>query len=249
MTEHHDNPPDDCTPIDVRDSSAPLAPWMLALADDVTYPAAEAVPRDMMWARIQRQRRDAVNRHHSRSRQPWWLARAAGIAAVLIGGVGVGRYLIPPENPVLSPTQVASQADSIAALGIGPDGLAALPFSNDPAHVAMEEHLGRTVALLTTVRDNDPALGPGADVGEWARELLGTTRMLIDEPQLSDARTRRLLQDVELVLVQIIQARGSVPATQRAPTETMRETNLLLRVRAATSAMRTGDELTFGGDP
>ena len=136
--------------------------------------------------------------------------------------------------------------------GLGPDALAELPQSSDPVRVAMGEHLARTVALLTTVRDQDPSMGPGADVSAWARDLLSTTRLLIDEPQLRDERTRRLLQDLELVLVQIIQARGSAPETQRAPKETIRETNLLPRVRAIVTASRPIEEtinsLTYGGD-
>ena len=111
----------------------------------------------------------------------------------------------------------------------------------------MEEHLAHTVALLTTVRNEDPAVGPAADVSGWARDLLGTTRLLLDEPQLRDERTRRLLQDLELVLVQIVQARKAAPATQRAPNETMRETNLLPRVRAAVTATRRGDDPILGG--
>ena len=111
----------------------------------------------------------------------------------------------------------------------------------------MEEHLARTVALLTTVRDEDPSTAPVADLDGWARELLSTTRLLLDEPQLRDERTRRLLQDLELVLAQIIQARKAAPETNRAPGETMRETNLLPRVRAAVTAARRGEEPTLGG--
>jgi hypothetical protein len=122
-----------------------------------------------------------------------------------------------------------------------------MPRSDDPAHVAMEEHLARTVALLTKVRNEDPVNGPASDLSSGARELLGTTRLLLDEPRLRDERTRRLLQDLELVLVQITYVRGSAPATQRAPSETMRETNLLPRVRAAVTASRRGDDPILGG--
>lgn len=275
-------------PEPVQRDDTPLDPWLLSLADEVTFPKSETVPREMMWARMQRQRcdtalpmynttvpstpqvsapRDRTPRDRApRDRAPmpivagssmtrtWagktWLSRAVGIAAILTLGIGVGRYVMPTASGVnaVVAAQSASHADSITALGLGPDALAALPYSNDPARVAMEEHLGRTVALLMTVRDDDPTYGPGADISGWARELLGTTRMLIDEPQLSDERTRRLLQDLELVLAQIIQARGSVPETQRAPSETMRETNLLPRVRAAATASRLGDDPIIGGD-
>ncbi len=251
--------PDDATP------DTPLDPWVVSLARDATDVHDNAIPRDMMWARIQQHRRQladaavagtvvvappVVGRALPASRRHSWVLRAAGIAAMVVVGIGVGRYLLPATGPSKyqrAVTQVASRADSISALGLGPDALAEMPRSDDPAHVAMEEHLAHTVALLTTVRNEDPAVGRAADVSGWARDLLGTTRLLLDEPQLRDERTRRLLQDLELVLVQIVQARKAAPATQRAPNETMRETNLLPRMRAAVTATRRGDDPILGG--
>jgi len=213
------------------------------------------VPREMMWARINRERRAASPTvTHA---LPW--ARVAAIAAVLVGGVAIGRYVVPVAPTGVASTMVAATDSAHISndragndAGLGPDALATMPPSYDPIRVAMGEHLARTVALLTTVRDQDPAMGPGADVSAWARDLLSTTRLLIDAPQLRDERTRRLLQDLELVLVQIIQARGSAPETQRAPKETIRETNLLPRMRAVVTASRPVEEsingFTFGGD-
>ncbi|MEQ1690690.1 MAG: hypothetical protein ABMA00_05355 [Gemmatimonas sp.] len=243
----------------------PLDPWVVALARDATDVDTDDIPREMMWARIQQRRRSAHTPSASPAGTPPllhvasgrttavhrnWTLRAVGMAALLIGGIGVGRFLLPTAGPSkyqLAVALSAARADSISALGLGPEALAAMPRSDDPAHVAMDEHLAKTVALLTTVRNEDPALGPGADVSGWARDLLGTTRLLIDEPQLRDERTQRLLQDLELVLVQIVQAREAAPATQRAPRETMRETNLLPRVRAVVTASRRGDDPTLGG--
>lgn len=236
---------------------APLEPWMLEMARDAVndLDADVAVPREMMWARINRDR-GAASRTVQRA---FPFTRVAAIAAVLVGGVAIGRYVVPAAPTLIAPTTVAA-TDSAQAVndragngsGLGPDALAELAPSNDPVRVALGEHLARTVALLTTVRDQDPAMGPGADVSAWARDLLSTTRLLIDEPQLRDERTRRLLQDLELVLVQIIQARESAPETQRAPKETIRETNLLLRVRAVVTASRPVEEsidgFTYGGD-
>ena len=258
----------------------PLEPWIMSMAREVTDVETDAIPREMMWARLQHRRAtqaslpgtpysapvnatvtalvsapDIVPIESARPRvalsgRRVWVLQAAGIAAILIGGIGVGRYLLPSTGPSkyqMAASTARTSADSVTALGLGPDALAALPRSNDPVRVAMEEHLARTVALLTTVRDEDPSTAPIADLDGWARELLSTTRLLLDEPQLRDERTRRLLQDLELVLVQIVQARKAAPETNRAPGETMRETNLLPRVKAAVTASRRGEEPALGG--
>ncbi len=275
MTDERREPEDDVgvdRPLD--------APLMSLVRDAIEVESAE-IPREMMWARLQHQRRQRMahdgaaqaptvtsralprstdgapvlrlredDRTPPLSRRRSWALRVTGIAALLVAGVGVGRYLLPVTGASqyqLAVQAAGTRADSIAELGYGPEALAALPVSTDPARVAMDEHLARTVALLTAVRDEDPARGASPDVSGWARELLGTTRLLIDEPQLHDERTRRLLQDLELVLAQIIQVRRSAPETQRAPNETMRETNLLPRMRAAVTASRFGDETTLGG--
>lgn len=244
------------------EQDVPLEPWMLELAREAAdeLDADVVVPREMMWARINRDRRAAAAGAVAggaaaaplRRGFPW--PRVAAIAAVLVGGVAIGRYIVPvaPTTVVAADSAQASTDQPRNEMGLGPDALAELPPSNDPVRVAMGEHLVRTVALLTTVRDQDPSTGRGADVSAWARELLSTTRLLIDEPQLRDERTRRLLQDLELVLVQIIQAHGSAPETQRAPKETLRETNLLPRIRAVVTASRSVEDtingLTNGGD-
>jgi hypothetical protein len=227
---------------------APLEAWMLHLATEAVEETDNDVdvPREMMWARIQRDRRRAAG---ITPRHGWWSVRTrqvAAVAAVLVGGVAIGRYVVPAaQGPA------AAAVDTVASARgnpLSPEALASMPATNDPAHVAMTEHLARTVALLTTVRDEDPMLGPGADITPWARELLTTTRLLLDQPQLRDDRTRRLLQDLELVLIQIVQARGTAPETQRAPRETMRETNLLTRVRALVTASANAEGATYGGD-
>jgi hypothetical protein len=113
----------------------------------------------------------------------------------------------------------------------------------------MQEHLVQTVSLLATVSNGGIAtITVSPDVGTRARDLLTTTRLLLDQPQLRDGTTRRLLQDLELVLVQLVQARGSAPETQRAPQETLKETNLLTRVRALVTASSLLDGPTYGGN-
>jgi len=212
-----------------------LEPWMASLAREMGD-EIEA-PREMMWKRIEQRRATAKAGGQGAAsavkapRASGWRGVAA-IAAVLVCGIAIGRYVMPRSAPPTAPV-IAQFSDSMAA----------------PARVAMAEHLVRTDALLTEVRDRDPKKGPGLDVTSWTRELLGTTRLLLDEPSLRDDRTRGLLQDLELVLMQIIDARGtSAPEVRSAPTETMRETNLLPRVRAVMTAATRREELTDHGD-
>ena len=218
-----------------EDELAMLEPWMTTLAREIGDEIE--VPREMMWKRIEQHRAatrivelGAAVTGTARRAKRW--RGVAAIAAVLVCGIAIGRYVMP--------SSAAPTAQSMAQLS---DSMAA------PARVAMEEHLVRTVALLTAVRDRDPKQGPELDVTSWARELLGTTRLLLDEPSLRDDRTRALLQDLELVLMQIIDARGTAaPEVRSAPTETMRDTNLLPRVRAVMTAATRREELTVHGD-
>jgi len=144
---------------------------------------------------------------------------------------------------VPSPTTAAAGADAVAMR----TGDSVANAASDPSRVAMQEHLVHTVALLAAVNDGGSAQKAMPDIGAQARDLLTTTRLLLDQPQLRDSTTRRLLQDLELVLVQVVQARGSAPETQRAPRETLQETNLLTRVRAVVTASSRADALVYGG--
>lgn len=266
-----------------RETVPPLEPWLASLVTDTMRVDDNAIPRDLMWARIRQARREGLATTAereavmleavrldalSRDASPRGfritrtvVTRVLAIAATLAIGVAIGRYGTSSGARDGSATvastanggkSVARSAAGAAAAGAAAASAAtegaAAAQSNEPAVVAMEEHLARTVALLVAVRDGSPDARPAADVSGWARELLSTTRLLLDEPQLREDRTRRLLQDLELVLVQIIQARGTAaPEARRAPSETMRETNLLPRVRAAATASIATGEPSFRG--
>ena len=106
-------------------------------------------------------------------------------AALLILGLGIGRWTAPDARPSLEPT---------ASVEPDPNVL----------RVAALEHLGRTESMLTLVRADarggkvEPSLGP------WARDLLTQTRLLMDAQGGSDPVIAQLLEDLELVLVQIV---------------------------------------------
>jgi hypothetical protein len=71
--------------------------------------------------------------------------------------------------------------------------------------LAVLEHLAGTEAMLTSFR-NEAAHGDvDAQITSWARKLLTTTRLLEAAAPQEDPTMKRLLDDLELVLVQIAQ--------------------------------------------
>jgi hypothetical protein len=115
---------------------------------------------------------------------------AAGIAAVLALGFGLGRLTGRPDTA----TQPAILATEVA------------PRTGEAAYrVVTTEHLSQSEAFLTLFRASVPRGGNEQLASATARQLLATNRLLLDSPAASDARTRLLLQDLELVLAEIAQ--------------------------------------------
>jgi hypothetical protein len=169
------------------------------------YNAPPDTPRAELWERIsaERTRRragtglarhgdDMVSLDHRRKRGRPWLRFAVGIAALLAVGVGIGRYTARSTG-VGSAGPVPTPAPSIAAG----------PAKRDPGEIATEfattQHLNQAETFLTEFGTRESAPEFSAE----ARDLLGTTRLLLDSKRVTDPRTRKLLEDLELVLVQI----------------------------------------------
>jgi hypothetical protein len=75
----------------------------------------------------------------------------------------------------------------------------------------------------------------------WARDVLSSTRLLLDSPASRDPQLRALLADLELVLAQIVQLSGTpLQAGERELIErAMRDRDLLPRLRSAVPAGTT----------
>jgi hypothetical protein len=158
-----------------------------------------------------------------------WVQWGAGLAAMLVIGIGLGR---------LSLQQATSS---------GPPATAAAPSSQaeddevmpGPFRLATTRHLQRTEALLTSL-NMDVQRGNTGEVTAWATELLTNTRLLLSSPAAEDPATRRLLEDLELLLAQI-----AVIPSARAQEEVelildgLNQSDVLLRLRAATAVRRT----------
>ncbi|MGH7664460.1 MAG: hypothetical protein ACRENI_09240 [Gemmatimonadaceae bacterium] len=252
-------------------------------AGDVNRPPA-LVPREQMWARIQEQRlaqavapawRDEgpVVPIRMVSRRPWPMV-AAGLAATLLVGVGIGRLTVgdgtrdatlapvaavPPRavepvvpavvaraEPVAGAATIAAvEGEDAHAVYARPRPPAVPPAqqersssrgSNTPYQVATARHLMRTEALLASFRADEAGDSPelSAQIADWAGDLLSTTRLLIDSPAGTDVSQRRLLEDLELVLAQIVQiSPDHGNADRRLIDRALERGQLLARLRIA----------------
>lgn len=110
-----------------------------------------------------------------------------------------------------------------------------------PLQAVAEQHLARAEALLTTFAGEEARGGPTATSvasdSAWARDLLTTTRLLLDSPAGHDPSRRALLEDLELVLAQIARLpRADTPEERALIDRAIRRGDLLAKLRGATSA-------------
>jgi hypothetical protein len=175
-----------------------------ALAKEINAPPP--TPRAEIWARIQTARGgktagpkageqdDLASRRAARSRSvvPSFrrsvLAWATGIAAILLIGIALGR------NSVTNAP--AGGQSTISAL---PDSTMSAEKRTVAYTVAAVQHLTRVETFLTTLRT-----APGQQYAGQARELLSSTRLLMEAKDM-DPRLRKLMVDLEDILVQIVQ--------------------------------------------
>ena len=150
---------------------------------------------EQMWAAIDagvslEQRPDVVP-----IRSRWYANSWLRVAAALVMGVGLGRMTMtaPPFSPPVADNNVAAATST---------GAAPSTVTSDPATL---RYIGQTVALLASFESDISAPRSDTAVAQRAKELLLTTRLLLDAQQASDPIVYALLEDLELVLVQIVQ--------------------------------------------
>lgn len=106
---------------------------------------------------------------------------------------------------------------------------------------AARQTLMQAEALLTAYRSADDSHRDQESMqqaGRWARDVLSSTRLLLDSPAANDPQFRALFTDLELVLAQIVQLSGApLQAGERELIERgMRDRDLLPRLRSALPA-------------
>jgi hypothetical protein len=222
---------------------------------DYEAPRGE-VPRDEMWAAIQTVRGTgaSVPMFQRTAARRWaWI----GMAATLLIGVGIGRYAyrsqpapapaVAANAPAVSPPADAPQA---SALNTPPQAVPAAPSSapanNAPSNgsssngayvVASDRHLQAVQVLLTSFSTENADTRSDSLVAAWARGLLTNTRLLLDSPAARDPQRARLLQDLEVVLVQLVQRSPGAAVADRSDVErTIQKTQIIPRLRSALPA-------------
>jgi hypothetical protein len=184
------------------------------------YHTPRPTPHDEMWQRIEAERARRAARRVVELRP--WLRWTLAAAAVLILGIGIGRWTARQETGAGGGRPVATNDTA------GQDLL---------YQIAATQYLSRTEAFLTGFRSDLRTGRADARFTGQARDLLTTTRLLLDSPAADDPRLRALLEDVELVLVQISQlAAGRDTHDADLITQGMDQRNVLPNLRSAIPA-------------
>jgi hypothetical protein len=204
-------------------------------------PGAEP-PREAMWDAIASARRAAraptaaathpastpITSRRITQRTAWrW---SAVLAAGLILGVAVDRT-VNTTNGRAPDTTALAHSDPRSAVPV--DSLQQAFYRS-----AATQTLVQAEALLTSYRSSenkprDPQTMQQA--ARWARDVLSSTRLLMDSPAGHDPQMRALFSDLELILAQLVQISGApLQADERELIErSMHEHNLLPRLRSA----------------
>jgi hypothetical protein len=165
-----------------------------------SFNAPTEPPLDEMWTAIEDAHFNAPvpisSRRTMTSRAPW-----LAVAAALVIGIGVGRYLPGNAAPGGTPAPLAAAGNPAVP---GSDTSAVADAYRDQTN----SYLGQAAALLISLPGKEANGKTDATFAYKATDLLVTTRLLIDSPAAAqDPKLHALLEDLELVLVQIARLR------------------------------------------
>lgn len=240
--DRHDFGPD---PDVVPESDPRFDAWIATVAPTLNVP--NAAPRGEMWDAIQAARQTARDAQAGRVpgvtplRRHWRLLSV--IAAALLLGVAIDRLALPRVDDRRNSNSAAvadTGASTVAAAGRGASAGASTTQSR-LYRMAAAQTLTQAEALLVAYRASEvPERDPAAarQLGTWGRQVLSSTRLLLDSPAGDDPQLRPLLDDLELVLVQIIRLSGApLDTTDRALIDrALQDRKLLPRIRTAVPA-------------
>lgn len=179
------------------------------------------------------------------------------MAATLVLGLGIGRYMIAREMGTVPAVVTAAGPDRLTVPEVAPVASTRLeatrpvaarpavragtPVPDAPARrdggsatysVASQQHLTRAEALVAVVSAMPADAALDSLTGRWARDVLTNTRLLLDSPAGDDPARRRLLEDLETLLVQLVQRSGRAAEDRAMIDRTLQKTQILTRLRS-----------------
>lgn len=199
------------------------------------YNPPPSTPREEMWGAIEAAIASgptggeaevvSLQAAHTRRGLPAWFGLAAAAALVLLIGVGIGRRTAPESVDSARVAEAEFTAEAMREQGNA---------------TAAARHVSNVEPLLRQVRAELRRGGAlDGQIGVWSRDLLQTTRLLMDrDPESVSPAMRRLLEDLEFVLIQVrVLADGGLSADRvqeelRLLDEEMESTNVLPRIQA-----------------
>jgi hypothetical protein len=184
-----------------------------------------------MWARILARKAERNVTRMPRPTSIWrsprmWVPAAA--AAMLLIGIAIGRYSSPGDivpGPIAGRDTTADTRQEAAESPAREPDISAYQMAAIPI-------LNQAELLLTQFRTGDIREENGKSVADRAASLLTDTRLLLDSPAADDPKMRRLLGDLELVLVQMVQMPDEDEQEEKELiAESMNKRSLLPRLR------------------
>jgi len=177
------------------------------------YHRPPGTPREEMWAAIQAERARRRARPRVLVARPW-MRWSLAAAAILVAGIAIGRATRP-------------RPQGVPTASVAPVAPADLPY-----RVAAAQYLTRTEALLVGFR-----VGVAdSQFTTQARDLLLTTRLMLNSPVAESPRMKALLEDLELLLAQIAvlpRARDRSSEDVQLINEGIEQRSVLLRLRTS----------------
>jgi hypothetical protein len=179
-----------------------------------TYRRPPQAPLNEMWAAIESETFGvsiAPRSRRSLLTNPW-----IRMAAVLVLGVAIGRGSTLVNRPADAPPIAAASQPA--------------PDSYD---ATTNRYLGETTALLVALPKQLENHQGDSAFADRAQQLLSTTRLLMDSPASADPNLRRLLEDLELVLAQVVQMPNGRRDEAKMIRQALQERDVLPRLRDA----------------
>jgi hypothetical protein len=147
---------------------------------------------------------------------------------------------LTPARPVAHTQQTRLQQTSETYASNNTRSTATESARSTAYTLATVRHFTAVEALLTSFNTSQHDARGDAQMASWARALLSQTRLLLDSPAAADPARQRLLQDLELVLVQMTQLSPSDKPLDREMIDgSVRQTDMITRLRTAVPAGAT----------